>query len=313
MIPVHRTSVPTHAKVVVTDAPTTATPTTDAPTTDAPTTDIPTVAPSLEQTPAPSIDTGTGDTGNNDPQQGGSTDDPALDPDASSSSSVTFFLLAVILFVLYVLYRLYCKSGNTVTGSTGSGSGSTAANYSRLSTDELQGYMEDGLGDVEMAAHTAGYDDDAEIWEEWETNEEVNPPKTFLQAAAATTAPTITPPVRNISSSSTGSSSGLHLGVKNSHSREDMDIGSTAASKGSLPSIPILAKPPSPVNTTGNTSTIGKLKPNTTSVTASATASATSSSRSGKNRSVTTPPASDVDLFAVSRIIFVYVVVSIQD
>lgn len=154
--------------------------------------------------------------------------------------------------------------------------------------------------------------DNAEIWEEWETNEEVNPPPSILQSAAPTA------PLRTASSSSNGSGGNLgsssgNLGAlaKNSHSREDVPALSgnyRSAGTGSAPSTTTAAaggvSPTASVGTLGTLGSstggsLGRLKAGNNSGSGGNLAGS-AGARANKSKLVNTPPPADVDLFAVS-------------
>ena len=253
----------------------------EAPTKGRTLTDSPTPADPVV-TPSPTVPTGT--------DSGTGTDTPVVteEPEDLSNSTTTFVLVVIIGLVAFVLYRMYCKPSGALP--PGELSSSTAPSYSRLAQSENHVDDED-LGDIEM--HGGGshaFDDNAEIWEEWETNEDVNPPSLQQAMNSYNAAPKVATSAPEYSRSS---------------SLEDTQISSSSRSNSNV-NFTTLPPAPSPISPTlpaplsgGNLGSLGSLGVNTKikPTTSGGNIGGLGASKS-KSRSALTPPA-DVDLFAV--------------
>lgn len=268
-----------------------------------------TEAPTVDKTSTPTVNPTTGnpttDTAGKDNNDAGTDGAGTADiTDASSSSnSVTYMLVLVIVVVGFILYRLYCK-GRPAAGTAGNAASDGPAAYSRLPTsEESQAFLDEG--DIEMhgGQRTSGFGDDAEIWEEWETNEEVNPPPSILQAPKSYPSGTLA----NAAGSSGSLGGGLGTsGSSHSTSRDDVQglshsrsnsnggLGGLSAAS-AVPTSPVPLIPAPSTGSTGTLGTLGTLGNNKTKATGSKAVGGSSKSK-GRNN---TPPG-DVDLFAVS-------------
>ena len=262
-----------------------------------------TEAPTVAKTESPTVPTGT----NTDKDSGSSaapsvpveTETDTEEPEDLSNSTTTFVLVVLIGLVGFVLYRMYCKPSSSGALAPGE-SAISGTSYARLAQTEQPGDDFDPLGDIEMHGGAA-FDDNAEIWEEWETNEEVNPPSVLQYNNTSTSASAL--PKKNTSNNnlapSTSRSSSQEDNALSAHSRSTSNGGfnTLPPAPSPLPTIPSIPAPLSGGNLAGSLGTLGLNKSKSTS-----SGGLNGGGSSKKRGSGLTPPA-EVDLFAVSEFV----------